>query len=303
MTASEQSGDRPAWDWTRPSIVLGLATLTIHLIFNGGYGIFRDELYFIVCGDRLAWGYVDQPPLVPIARGVVACAVRQFAGRLPADPALAMSATVALTAEFARAAGRRALRAMAGGLVRARQPSVSRHRPALYHRYFPAAHLAWLAAGSWCAWRKPGTSAGGWPSAPSSASACSANTDRILCGGARLSDFSRRRFAARCCARGSMRARSSAFFIVLPNVLWQQAHGWPFLELGKAAVNGKNVALSPVAFFVQQLLLMGPLAAPVWLAGLWACCAYGRSFAVYRAFPIAYVILFAFFVITHGKAY
>ena len=90
--------------------------------------------------------------------------------------------------------------------------------------------------------------------------------------------------------------------LVLPNVLWQQAHGWPFLELGKAAVNGKNVALSPPAFFVQQVLLTGPLSAPVWIAGLWAC-SWRPKLAVYRAFSIAYAMLFSFFVIAHGKVY
>ena len=37
----------------------------IHIVVNltGGYGIFRDEFYYIACSNHLAWGYVDQPPL------------------------------------------------------------------------------------------------------------------------------------------------------------------------------------------------------------------------------------------------
>ena len=31
-----------------------------------GYGIFRDEMYYIVCGRHLAWGYVDQAPMVAL---------------------------------------------------------------------------------------------------------------------------------------------------------------------------------------------------------------------------------------------
>jgi hypothetical protein len=39
MTAA-QAGRR---DWTRPSLLLGLVTFVIHVVFNGGYGVFRDE--------------------------------------------------------------------------------------------------------------------------------------------------------------------------------------------------------------------------------------------------------------------
>src|SRR5450631_2194523 len=52
--------------WTRPSLLLAFASLVLHALANGHYGIFRDELYFIVCGDQPDWGYVDQPAVVPL---------------------------------------------------------------------------------------------------------------------------------------------------------------------------------------------------------------------------------------------
>ena len=37
----------------------------MHLYFNNRYGYFRDEFDYMACGDHLAWGYVDHPPLIP----------------------------------------------------------------------------------------------------------------------------------------------------------------------------------------------------------------------------------------------
>ena len=81
-----------------PWVVLGLATFAIHLIFNAGYGIFRDELYFIIGGDRPAWGYVDQPSLIPLLASWSHALFGNFLVGFRLIPSLALSATVALSA-------------------------------------------------------------------------------------------------------------------------------------------------------------------------------------------------------------
>ena len=62
---------RAGW-LTHPAVILGILTLAIHAFANQHYDFFRDELYFIVCGRHPAWGYVDQPPLVPVVANVSA---------------------------------------------------------------------------------------------------------------------------------------------------------------------------------------------------------------------------------------
>lgn len=46
-------------------IYLALLKFLIHFFVNlgGGYGIFRDEFYYLACADHLDFGYVDHPPL------------------------------------------------------------------------------------------------------------------------------------------------------------------------------------------------------------------------------------------------
>src|SRR5271167_1018932 len=44
------------------AIQVGATIYTTHI----GYGYFRDEMYYIMCGRFLDWGYVDQSPMVAL---------------------------------------------------------------------------------------------------------------------------------------------------------------------------------------------------------------------------------------------
>lgn len=79
-----------------------------------GYGYFRDEMYYIICGRHLAWGYVDHGPLVAIqARLALALFGRSLAG-IRMLSATAGAASVFLTGILAWAlGGRRPAQALA----------------------------------------------------------------------------------------------------------------------------------------------------------------------------------------------
>src|SRR4051812_36142637 len=101
-----------AWVRRNSNILLGaMAALTTaaHLVCVNQYGIFRDELYYLACGEHLDWGYVDQPPLIALVAWIARHLFGDWLVGLRFFPALAGAMTVWLTGKLARELGGGAL--------------------------------------------------------------------------------------------------------------------------------------------------------------------------------------------------
>src|SRR5258708_11626463 len=84
-----------------------MAKLLIYIYFNHLFGFFRDEFDYISCGDHLAWGYVDQPPLIPFLIHLSRALFGDSLRAIRFLPALASSLLVLQTAILAREFGGR----------------------------------------------------------------------------------------------------------------------------------------------------------------------------------------------------
>jgi 4-amino-4-deoxy-L-arabinose transferase-like glycosyltransferase len=88
-------------------LFLALANFLFHCYFNNRYGYFRDEFDYMACGDHLAWGYVDQPPLIPFLMRISRLILGDSLRSVRFIPAIATSAAITLTAMIARELGGR----------------------------------------------------------------------------------------------------------------------------------------------------------------------------------------------------
>jgi 4-amino-4-deoxy-L-arabinose transferase-like glycosyltransferase len=284
-----------------PGVVLALFALAIHLYASAAYGIFRDELYFIVCGEHPDWGYVDQPPLIPLIAAAMHAMFPDSLRMLRLVPALGHAATLALTAETARfLGGGRFAQTLAGLCVLVAGVYLATGTILTTDALQP---LAWL----FCAYaliRVIRNDDQRWWLAIGVVAGVALQTKYMLA-------FWLAALAVGVLATPSRRvlmhtkawlAVAITGIIVVPNVLWQENHDWPFLVIGRVAAEGKNIALSPLEFLFAEMNFLNFATAPVWLAGLAAFAVWPR-FADLRLFAVAFAVLFGSMLAMHAKPY
>ena len=288
---------RVAWLLVLP---VAAAEFLLLVATSNRYGYHRDELYFRVAARHPAWGYDDQPALTPLAG-------RFSEWMFGADPrglrmlsAVAMALVVVLVALIARELGA----GRAGQAVAALATAASAAVMAVGHLLSTTTFdvLVWVTLVYVVARILGGGDERQWLLVGLVAGIGLENKQLVL-------------LLVVALACGCLLARrwdlvrspwlwvgiALAFALWLPNLLWQARHGWPQLELasriGQEDPVGYRVELLPL-----QLLLIGPLLAPLWLGGLWWLLRRPEA-RRYRPLGLAYVVLLVIALVTGAKPY
>jgi 4-amino-4-deoxy-L-arabinose transferase-like glycosyltransferase len=282
-------------------LAIALGKLSLHCFFNNRYNYFRDEFNYLSCGDHLAWGYVDQPPLLPFLVRVSRVILGDSLRSIRFLPALAMSATVVLTAMIAREFGGRSFALILSAVAVLIAPIylssgsllvTNSLEPLLWMGCVYFAILAIKRDARY--WLLFGVVAGlGMEEKYSIA----------ILGFGIVAGLLLTRKRTVLLNKWFWLGGVVAFLIFLPNLVWNIHNHWPFVELmHNIRADGRDVQLSPLEFFIQQILLLHPLTAPIWITGVIALLLSPRL-KNYRGLGWCYLIAFAAFVVLKGKNY
>jgi 4-amino-4-deoxy-L-arabinose transferase-like glycosyltransferase len=245
--------------------VIGAGFVVVELAVSARYGFLQDELYFIVAGHHLAFGYVDQPPLAPLLTritgllGVSPTAIRII-------PALAGGAIVIMAAKLAALFG-------AGRFGRVLAALITACAPVLLGAVHignttPLDLLAWTAI-LLCVTTALLRHRPRWWLAAGAAAGLGLEADNLvalllICLAVGLLASAQRSVLR---TRWPWLSAGIAAVIWAPNLIWQATHGWPQLAMA-AALHQQNTAPADYAGALPaQLLYLGLLVAPLIVAG------------------------------------
>lgn len=271
----------------------------VHFAVAGEYDIFRNELYFIVCGRHPAFGYVDQPPLVPLLAALTQIAgVHVWLLRVPA--VLAAVLLVPLTVIFAQLLGASTRGAWLAAVASASATLLIAMTATLSTSTFDTIDFTALAYLVTRALLRNEPRLWLWAG--------------VLAGVAFETKYGILMWAiglavglALAGPRTVFRSREMwmgagvAALIALPNVIWQAVHGFPFLELVHNDNSG-NFTGTPIHFTIDQIFSVNLLLAPLWITAIVAPFA-SKRLAPFRFLSIAFVVMTVLILVTHGKSY
>ena len=304
MSKDEATSVRSSWrdDFTGPGVWIVTALVAVlHLAVAARYDFFRNELYFIICGRHPAFGYVDQPPLVPL----LAAATQVFGNnlfllRLPA--VLAATALVPVTAALARTLGGDARAALVAAIAAAIAPGLGAITSNLGTATFEP--LGWTLCAYFLLRATEHDDLGAllWAGLVAGLSLEAKYGIAVWLVGLSAGAI----VAGRARILGTRNFWLAVFITVAiggPSLVWQAAEGWPFLAIiAHHNEEGAYFNGSPLRFFFTQTLAMNILLAPLWLGGLIAPFAM-KNLKPARILATAFVVSAVAIFLAHGKDY
>jgi hypothetical protein len=230
------------------------------------YGFYSDELYYLACAKRLAFGYVDQPPFFPLVLRLHRELLGDSLLALRLLPAAAGALTAFLTGWMARRMGGGLFAQFLATLAAMVSPQLQ-----VMFGFFSVnclEILLWTTA-CWillelCRSRDPrlwvvlGVTLG--------ISFLTKHTTLVLIagvGGATLLSPLRRDLLCRWPWLGAL----AAVLIASPNICWQLVNDWPSLAFYRSVAEA-NVPTSLLGFLGRQILAQNPATLPIWVAGI-----------------------------------
>ena len=291
----------------RLATLFAVIKLVLHIATNLweahiGYGYFRDELYYIICGRNLAWGYVDHGPGVAIqAKLALALFGKSLAGMRMLS-AIGGAGRVFLTGILTWSlGGRRPAQglAMLGVLVAPQYLGTDSYLSmnsfeSVFWMGCLLALILIVRDGSDKLWLLFGISGGlGLLNKPSMTFFLVTLLAAILLTPQRRVLFNK--WAAAGVAL--------LILIALPNLIWQIHNHWPTLEfLRNGQIENKNIKLSPLAFIGKQILNLQPATILIWGAGLiWLL--RNPLAKNWRWLGLSYLFFLAVMMALHAKDY
>lgn len=294
------------------ALPIAIAAFVLHLAALKKYGLVGDEMYFIACSKHLAWGYVDQPPLVALA-ALASAPFGYNAFALRIVPAVCAGLTVWLAGQLARELG--------GGRFAQAFAAVA---VALVPAYLLLGNLLVTTSFEPFSWTlliylvvrlvRTADARYWYAIAAAFTFGTYGKYSMVLLAAALAAGIlmtpQRRIFRTPAFGIAALLAAAA----LAPNAAWQWSHGWPFLAVlhGDYAhrhpfqsgmmLEYKNFAANAAAFVAEQFLYTSPVVAVIWIAGTVALGISPRMRDL-RWLAIAFGLLIAAAITLEGKGY